>query len=203
MTRYAKTSNDDVLALLRFAVRRRTNPFAVMEGLVEALTRKLTPPEVGEAVLTFDSNLAAEARDAVERVQTPIARFFEATVPANVDGLRVETAWRGAAHALTKLARFERKPSKQALERLSKLAADDVVLEGAQVALAASSPVDVEANRWFFPLLLIDGGPASVDALLPHLDAALTSNVKAAGAFKPLVTLVRPGPLAEALKPLQ
>jgi hypothetical protein len=57
------------------------------------LSRNVTPPELGDAVLTFDATLAGEARDALERLSAPIARFLQACVPADVDGLRVESAW--------------------------------------------------------------------------------------------------------------
>ncbi|MDP1919920.1 MAG: hypothetical protein Q8L14_26975 [Myxococcales bacterium] len=189
MTRFAKTSTADLLDLLRYAARKKTNPFAVMDGLREVLSRDVTPPELGEAVLTFDATLAGEARDALEGLRVPIARFLQACVPVDVDGLRVESAWQSAAHALTRLVRLEKKPKKAELAALKKLAVDDVFLEGAQVALATANPAEVEANRWFLPLLMIDGSEVSVDALLPHVDAALSAGGPALEAFKPLRAL--------------
>ncbi|MDP3233034.1 MAG: hypothetical protein Q8N26_09670 [Myxococcales bacterium] len=189
MTRFAKTSTADLLDLLRYAARKKTNPFAVMDGLREVLSRGVTPPELGEAVLTFDATLAGEARDALEGLSAPIARFLQACVPMDVDGLRVESAWQSAAHALTRLVRLEKKPKKAELAALKKLAVDDVFLEGAQVALATANPAEVEANRWFLPLLMIDGSEVSVDALLPHVDAALSAGGTALEAFKPLRAL--------------
>lgn len=199
MSRYAKTSTDDLLALLTLAPRRRTNPFAVMEALGEVLDRRVAPPQVGAAVLTFDATLAAEARDAVESKQGATARFLQATVPVDVDGPRVEGAWQAAAHALTKLVRLTRAPTDGQRTALRRLASDDVFLEGAQVALATADPTDVETNRWFFPLLVLDGSDASVDALVPHLDAARAGGV-VAKALKPLAKLPPKAPLVvEAL----
>jgi hypothetical protein len=189
VTRYAKTSTADLLDLLRFAARTKTNPFAVMDALREVIVRDVTPPELGAAVLTFDATLAGEARDALEGLHAPIARFMQACVPMDVDGLRVESAWQSAAQALTRLVRLEKKPKKDELAALKKLAVDDVFLEGAQVALATANPNDVEANRWFLPVLMIDGSEVSVDALLPHVDAALSAGGAALEAFKPLRAL--------------
>ncbi|MBL8918863.1 MAG: hypothetical protein JNJ54_08400 [Myxococcaceae bacterium] len=197
MSRFAKTRTDDLLALLRYAVRRRTSPFEVAAALREVLERRVAPPEVGAAVEAFDATLAAEVRDSLEGLRVPIARFLQATVPADVDGVRVETAWQAAAHALTKLIRLERRPTKPELAQLRKLAVDDVLLEGAQVALATADPARVEENRWFLPLLLLDGGEASLDALLPHVDAALTGADDALEALRPLL------PVAPATAPVQ
>jgi hypothetical protein len=190
VSRFAKTSTADVLALLRYAVRTKKNPFVVMDALQEVLSRNVPPPELGEAVLTFDASLAGEARDALEGLRVPMARFLQVCVPADVDGLRVESAWQSAASALTRLVRLERKPKKSEFAALKKLAVDNVFLEGAQVALATAAPGDVEANRWFFPLLLLDGSEVSVDALLPHVDAALSAGGAALAAFRPLRSLV-------------
>jgi hypothetical protein len=189
VSRYAKTSTDDLLALLTLAPRRRTNPFAVMEALGEVLDRRVAPPQVGAAVLAFDATLAAEARDAVEAKHGATARFLQATVPVDVDGPRVEGAWQAAAHALTKLVRLTRTPTDGQRTTLRRLATDDVFLEGAQV-----DPSDVETNRWFFPLLVLDGSDASVDALVPHLDAARAGGV-VAKALKPLAKLPPKAPL--------
>jgi hypothetical protein len=188
MSRYGKTATEDLLALLRWAPRRRTNPFSVVEALGEVLERRVAPPDVGAAVLTFDATLAAEARDAVEARRGATARFLQAAVPIDVDGPRVEGAWQAAAHALTKLVRLTRAPTAGQLETLRRLAVDDVFLEGAQVALSTADVADVETNRWFFPLLVLDASDASVDALLPHLDAARADRTVAA-ALRPMAKL--------------
>jgi hypothetical protein len=185
VSRYAKATTADLLSLLTWAPRRRTNPFAVMEALGEVLDRRAAPPEVGAAVLAFDATLAAEAREALDPKRGATARFLQATVPADVDGPRVEVAWQGAAFALTRFVRLTRAPTPRQLAGLRRLAADEVVLEGAQVALSTADPADVETNRWFFPLLVLDGREASVDALLPHL-AAASAGGAAALALKPL-----------------
>ncbi|MDX2011022.1 MAG: hypothetical protein SFW67_12555 [Myxococcaceae bacterium] len=199
MSRYTKTSTADLLSLLTWAPRRRTSPFAVVEALGEVLERKVAPPEVGAAVLTFDATLAAEARDALESRRGATARFLQATVPVDVDGPRVESAWQAAAHALTKLVRLTRAPTAGQLATLRKLAVDDVFLEGAQVALSTAEPADVETNRWFLPLLVLDATDGSVDALLPHLDAALAGGAVAV-ALRPLAKLEAKAPVvAEAL----
>jgi hypothetical protein len=187
VSRFAKARTDDLLALLRYAVRRRTSPFEVAAALREVLARAVTPPEVGAAIEAFDATLAAEVRDSLEGQRAPIARFLQTTVPADVDGARVEGAWQAAAHALTKLVRLERRPGKAELAQLRRLAVDDVLLEGAQVALATADPARVEENRWFLPLLVLDGGEASVDALLPHVDAALSRGGEALEALRPLL----------------
>lgn len=189
MSRFAKTRTDDLLALLRYAVRRRTSPFEVAAALREVLERSVSPPEVGAALEAFDATLAAEARDSLEGVSAPIARFLQATVPADIDGARVETAWQASAHALTKLVRLEKRPAKAELAQLKKLAVDEVMLEGAQVALATADPARVEENRWFLPLLLLDGGEASLDAVLPHVNAALSGDGAALEALRPLLTM--------------
>lgn len=199
MSRFAKTATGDLLDLLRYATRRRTSPFQVSDALREVLARGVTPPEVGAAVLTFDATLAAEVRDTLEGQTSPIARFLQATVPADVDGVRVETAWQAAAHALTKLARLEKRPTKDQREALRRLAVDDVFLEGAQVALATADPDQVEANRWFLPLLVLDGSEVSVDALLPHVDAALKTGGAAREALRPLATLAAKTPAMTSL----
>jgi len=199
VSRYAKTPTADLLDLLRYAVRNKTSPFAVTAALREVLARKVTPPELGEAVLTFDASLAAEARDALDGVDLPIARFLQACVPVDVDGLRVETAWQSAAQALTRLVRLEKRPKKDALAALKRLAVDGVFLEGAQVALATANPADVEANRWFLPVLMIDGSDVSVDALLPHFDAAVSSGGPGLEAFKPLRALAPATPAMQRL----
>ncbi|MCA3014294.1 MAG: hypothetical protein INH41_18075 [Myxococcaceae bacterium] len=188
MSRYAKATTADLLSLLTWAPRRRTNPFAVMEALGEVLDRRVAPPEVGAAVLAFDATLAAEAREALDPKRGATARFLQATVPADVDGPRVEVAWQGAAHALARLVRLTRAPTLRQLEVLRRLAGDEVVLEGAQVALSTAEPADVETNRWFFPVLVLDGREASVDALMPHL-AAASAGGAAAAALRPLAKL--------------
>jgi len=199
VSRFEKTKTADLLDLLRYAARTKTNPFSVMDALLEVLTRGVTPPELGAAVLSFDATLAAEARDALEKNTSPIARFLQASVPADVDGLRVETAWQSAAHALTKLVKLEKKPKKDELATLKKLAVDDVFLEGAQVALSTTDPAQVEANRWFLPLLMLDGSDVSVDALLPHVDAALSRGGVALEVFAPLIGIAAKTP---AMAPL-
>jgi hypothetical protein len=188
VSRYAKATTADLLSLLTWAPRRRTNPFAVMEALGEVLDRRVAPPEVGAAVLAFDATLAAEAREALDPKRGATARFLQATVPADVDGPRVEVAWQGAAHALARLVRLTRAPTLRQLEVLRRLAGDEVVLEGAQVALSTAEPADVETNRWFFPVLVLDGREASVDALMPHL-AAASAGGAAAAALRPLAKL--------------
>lgn len=199
MSRFEKTKTADLLDLLRYAARKKTNPFSVMEALLEVLSRGVTPPEVGAAVLSFDATLAGEARDALEQNTSPVARFLQAAVPSDADGLRVETAWQSAAHALTKLVKLEKKPRKDELAALKKLAVDDVFLEGAQVALSTSDPAQLDANRWFLPLLMLDGSDVSVDALLPHVDAALSKGGSALEAFVPLVSIAARTP---AMQPL-
>jgi len=192
--RFEKTKTADLLALLRYASRRRANPFAVTEALVEVLRRQVSPPELGAAVLTFDATLAAEARDALDGVTEPSARFLQATVPADVDGPRVELAWQAAAGALSRLLRLTQKPKKDERLVLERLAVDEVYVEGAQVALSTAAPDEVEATRWFFPLLTLEGSEASVDALLPHVDAALTARGDRLEVFRPLVWLLKKTP---------
>jgi hypothetical protein len=202
VSRYTKTATDDLLSLLKWAPRRRTSPFAVVDALEEVLERRVAPPEVGAAVLTFDATLAAEARDALGPWRGATARFLQATVPEDVDGPRVEGAWQAAAHALTKLVRLTRAPTAGQLETLRRLAVDDVFLEGAQVALSTAEVADVETNRWFLPLLVLDSREASVDALLPHLDAARADRAVAA-ALRPLAKLEARAPtVREALTQL-
>jgi hypothetical protein len=186
--RYHRAKTADVLDVMRYARRRRTNPFAVMDALREALIRQVPPPALGSAVLTFDANLAGEARDAVESSPFPVARFLQATVPSDADASRLEAAWQASAHTLTQLVRVEKRLSKPALAKLRALSVDEVVVEGAQVALAAALPREVEANRWFFPLVILDGSEASVDALLPHVDAAFSGS-SVLEALKPLIHL--------------
>lgn len=199
MSRYAKSPDDDLLALLQLAARRRTNPFAVIDAITELLARRVPPPRLGDAVLTFEGTLAGEVRDALDGLEGPTARFLQATVPADADGPRVEHAWQAAAQALTRLVRVDGKPKKHELTQLQRLSRDDVFLEGAQVALATADPSDVEANRWFLPLLVLDGGPASMDALLPHLDAALTKGGEALTVLQRLLPVAAKTPAMAAM----
>lgn len=200
MSRFRHTSTPDLLAMLQWAPRKRTNPFAVTEALVELLGRSITPLELGGAVAGFDANLAAEARDALEQSSSPMARFIQATVPGNVDGARVEGAWRAAAWALMQISKLKLTRGNPTRASLVKLVSDEVVLEGAQVAVATSPPAHVDANRWFFPLLVFDGSSNSVDALLPHFDAALAGNRKVRSALTRLKGLATSEVLGQAFE---
>jgi len=198
-SRFEKNTTQDLLTFLAGAVRRRSSPFAVTEAVLEYLARGEAPPPLGAALVTFHATLAGEVRDALEGHTSPVARFFQASVPAELPDKALEVAWRHAAHALSKLRQFERAPSAKAVEALKALVADEEVLRAAQVALATATPAQLKSTRWFLPLLVLDGSEASLDALLPHLDAALSGDASVAKAFKPLLGIAAPTPGMSAL----
>lgn len=202
MSRFEKTLTADLLELLRYASRRHTNPFQVTDALLTLLRRGQAPCELGAALISLDATLVAECRDALEGSPSATGRFLLATVPGDTEGARVELAWRSATAALSKLVRLERKPTREQLATLTKLAADQVFVEGAQVALSTAPPEDVEVNRWFFPLLVLDGSDVSIDALLPHVAAARRGNETVTAALRPLETLAGPG-LSTVFEPLR
>lgn len=191
-SRFEKNTEQDLLTFLAGAVRRRASPFAVTEAVLEYLSREEAPPPLGAALVTFHATLAGEVRDALEGHTSPVARFFQALVPADLPDKALEVAWRHAAHALSKLRQFDRAPSAKAVEALRALASDEEVLHAAQVALATASPAQVKSTRWFLPLLLIDGSESSLDALLPHVDAAVSGDASVAKVLRPLLGIAAP-----------
>lgn len=197
MSRFEKTPTADLLELLRYASRRHTNPFQVTDALLTLLARGVDPPAIGAASATLDATLVAECRDALEGGGSATGRFLLATVPAETEGSRVELAWHAAASALSKLVRLERRPTKEQYATLRRLSSDGVFLEGAQVALSRTRPEDVAVNRYFFPLLVLDGSEASVDALLPHVSAARSGDAAVRSALTPLEAVA--GPTMKAL----
>lgn len=194
MSRYRANPSSDLVTFLAGAVRRRASPFAVVEAVLELVDRKESPAALGGAVLTFDATLAGEVRDALERRTTPVARYFQAMVPREASDAELESSWRSAAHALSKFAQFTEVPRAAALERLRPLSTDEAVVRATQAALATADPHDVAINRWFVPLLMLEGSEPSIDALLPHLDAALSGARPVLSMFKPLVGLAAKTP---------
>lgn len=198
-SRFEKSTADDLLAFLSGAVRRRANPFAVVEAVLELLRRHESPAALGGALVTFHATFAGEVRDALEGHPSPVARFLQALVPLELPDKELEVAWRSAAHTLSKLRQFDRAPPEKAIAQLKALAADEEVLHAVQTALATAVPADVLINRWFVPVLLVDGSEGSLDALLPHVDAALSGNSQVLAMFKPLLRLAASTPALDAL----
>lgn len=187
MSRYQKNPSSDLVTFLSGALRRRASPFAVVEAVLELIDRNEPPPSVGGAVLTFDATLAGEVRDALDRRSAPIARYFQAMVPLDATDTELEGSWRAAAHALSKFVHFTKSARGAKLETVRSLARDEAVVHATQAALATADPLDVKTNRWFVPVLMVDGSDASIDALLPHFDAALGGARSVVNLFRPLL----------------
>ena len=86
-----------------------------------------------------------------------------------VDDAKLASTWEAAVQALLDLDLTYAWGSKQRRERFQKLAATPAILAAIQGTVAHSK----DPSRDMLAVLVADGGDASLDALVPHLDAAL------------------------------
>ena len=104
-----------------------------------------------------------------ERPTDPCVHFLHVAV----DATALQPTWRAAVNALKQCQAESSWGSKEKREKLSAIAKDPALLAAVQSAAVACTQVPLE----FLAILVLDGGDASTDAVLPHFDRAMKDPV--------------------------
>lgn len=105
-----------------------------------------------------------------ERPTDPCVHFLHVAV----DATALSPTWRAAVNALKQCQADFSWGSKEKRDRLSAIATDAALLAAVQSAAVACTEVPLE----FLAILVLDGGDASTDAVLPHFDRAMRDPAK-------------------------
>jgi hypothetical protein len=104
------------------------------------------------------------------KAEHPVQLFLQLAINSDLKAPAMKKAWLAAIEALRELAdtRYPLGTDERTSE-LARLAEQPAVLQAIQGVAANSAEVPIE----MLIVLAIDGGDASIDALIPHLDLAL------------------------------
>lgn len=137
-------------------------------------TEALEPGLVRDLLEALDGWVAQPARSPGAQERRKAARLFLTTAVDDEDDARLRSSWRAAVNALKVFESQYAWGSKEKAARLADVRRDPRLVEAARVAAVGATVVPLE----LLAVLAMEGSEASADALMPHVERALTNEAQ-------------------------